>query len=372
MTAPPPKPGKTVLLVSNTVMHYRVSLYNYFWKTFQEHGYNFEVLTNELQPQNRLQPLFPLEAAPFRFWSYRQAILARRPAAVILFLHLKDRILWPLIHWLKLVGIPFAFWTKVRNLDNVDDPLRNAFFNYVHRMSDALILYSADLMKYVPHAVQNKVFVANNTINFNDFPEIQESKAEIKRQLGIPFKKVVLFAGRMDVDGGRKRVDHLIEAFREMESRDSGLVLVGSGLKEEWKARINPRTTIYLGEVHDAQNMQISRVFKMADVCAIPGHVGLGLNQALYFGLPVVTEEGNHPPEIAYLQPGRNGFIVPSGDIALLREKIVYLLDNDWLREQFSTNARNDILKHASTEGMFQGFLKCVEFLLTRSRRPSV
>ena len=57
----------------------------------------------------------------------------------------------------------------------------------------------------------------------------------------------------------------------------------------------------------------------MADVFAIPGHVGLGLNQAFYFGLPVVTEEGKHPPEIAYLKPGRNGFMVPENDLAALR-----------------------------------------------------
>src|ERR1039458_6778847 len=82
-------------------------------------------------------------------------------------------------------------------------------------------------------------------------------------------------------------------------------------MKEEWRARMNPQTTMYLGEVHDPQNLQISRVFKMADVCAIPGHVGLGLNQAFYFGLPVVTEEGKHPPEIANLKHGRNGFIGP-------------------------------------------------------------
>jgi glycosyltransferase involved in cell wall biosynthesis len=354
---------RPVLLVSNTVMHYRVSVYNYFWRRFREEGYEFQVLTNRLQPQNQIQPQFQIQEMPFRFRDYRRAILERKPAAVILFLHLKDRMFWPLVHWLKWRRIPVAFWTKTRNLDEPDNPFRNALFDYMLWLHDGLILYSGDLVKNVPRRERHKAFPANNTINFEDFPEVAESKDEIKRQLGIPFKKTVLFAGRMDISGGRKRVDHLIEIFRDVNGRDAGLVIVGSGMKDEWRARMNPKTTIYLGEVHDPQNRQISRVFKMADVFAIPGHVGLGLNQAFYFGLPVVTEEGNHPPEIGYLQPGRNGFMVPENNLSHLREKLFTLLDNDALREEFSRNARGDILKNASVEGMYLGFRDCVRFL---------
>jgi len=354
---------KPVLLVSNTVMHYRVSVYNYFWRRFREDGYDFKVITNRMQPQNQIAPQFPFEERPFYFWDYRRAILKQKPAAVILFLHLKDRMFWPLVHWLKWRRIPVAFWTKTRNLDEPDNAFRNFLFDYMLWLHDGLVLYSDDLMKNVPAQQKAKAFPANNTINFEDFPVVVESKEEIKRQLGIPFKKVVLFAGRMDVDGGRKRVDHLIEIFRDVKYSDAGLVIVGSGMKAEWQARINPNTTIYLGEVHDSKNLQISRVFKMADVCAIPGHVGLGLNQAFYFGLPVVTEEGKHPPEIGYLKPGRNGFIVPENDLEQLRKTLFTLLDNDALRAEFSQNARADILQHASVEGMYRGFRDCVRFM---------
>ena len=85
--------------------------------------------------------------------------------------------------------------------------------------------------------------------------------------------------------------------------------------------------------------------------------------QDFAFGLPVVTEEGNHPPEIGYLKPGRNGFMVPQNDLGRLREKIFYLLENDPVRGEFSRTARADILREGSTEGMFQGFLKSVQFL---------
>ena len=130
--------------------------------------------------------------------------------------------------------------------------------------------------------------------------------------------------------------------------------------------RLNPRNTRYLGNVQDPEDRQISRLCKMADLCAIPGHVGLGLNQAFYWGLPVITEEGRPSTGNGYLRPGRNGFIVPSNDLASLRDRILYLLDNDSVRADFSTHAREGILEEASIEGMFSGFKNCVDYLVGR------
>ena len=44
------------------------------------------------------------------------------------------------------------------------------------------------------------------------------------------------------------------------------------------------------------------------------------------------------------------------------------LLDNDALRQEFSQNARADILQNASVEGMYHGFRDCVKFMTDRKR----
>jgi len=354
---------KRILLVSNRVMHYRVSVYNYFHKRFAEQGWEWRVLTNQIQAENQIESDFPLEKIPFHFKQYRQRIKELKPAAVVIFLHLKDRMLWPLIHWLKLVGIPVIFWTKTRNLDDPDNRMRNYCFNYVMNLSDGLVLYTDDLRKNVPAKSRHKAFPANNTINFHQFPEVGESKEEIKRSLNFPFDKVVLFVGRIGDEGNRKKVDHLVDIFRELDREDLGLVIVGSGMPDVIRARMNPRNTRYLGEVQDPDNLQITRIFSMADICSIPGHVGLGLNQAMYHGLPMITEEGIQPPEICYLKDGRNGFIVGENDVIALKERISYLADNKDILVEFSQNARADILKDASIEGMFKGFLDCVKYV---------
>ena len=354
---------KTLLLISSKVPHYRVSVYNYLHRRFRENGWEFKVASNGMQPQSKLEVKFDYREIEFKFAKYRKLIQETKPDVVMFHLHIKDPIFWLLIHWLKLKGIPVISWTKGANLDRADSKLRYHLFNHFHTLSDALILYSEKQTHHIKPHNRRKIFAANNTVNFEDYPEVHDSKEAIKAEFKIPFKKMALFAGTMGVEGERKKVDHLIQIFREMDRPDVGLVLVGGGLSDARKARLNPKNTMYLGQVHDPKNLQISKLFKAADVFAIPGHVGLGLNQALYWGLPVVTEDGLHPPEIQYLKPGRNGFMVPENDLAELKKKILLLLDDENLRKEFSRHAREDILREASIENMFTTFHKTVQFV---------
>lgn len=354
---------KNLLLISSKVPHYRVSVYNYLCRHFRDHGWEFKVASNGMQPQSKLEVKFDFREIEFRFSKYCQLIRDTKPDVVMFHLHLKDSIFWLLIHWLKFKKIPVICWTKGANLDRADSRLRYHLFNHFHTLSDALILYSERQLHHIKPHNRHKVFVANNTVNFDDYPEVSDTSEQIKAEFQIPFQKMAIFAGTMGVDGERKKVDHLIQIFRELERSDVGLVLVGGGLSDERKARLNPKNTIYLGQVHDSKNLQISKLFKAADVCVIPGHVGLGLNQAFYWGLPVVTEDGLHPPEIQYLKSGRNGFMVHENNLMELKDKMLQLLDDESLRNEFSRNARQDILRDASIEGMFQSFRNAVEYV---------
>jgi len=354
---------KKVLLISNRVMHYRVSLYNYFHKRFREYGWEFIVMSDELQKENPYPLDFDFEIVPFQFRKYKKEIEKLRPQAVILFLHLKDVIIWPLLVWLKLKNIPVIFWTKGANLDAPEDKVSLALYRFMHWSVDRLILYSEKELKLINEKHRHKVSIANNTINFKDFPEISSSKEEIKKELGIDFKKIVLSVGRMGAVNQRKKIHHLVEIFNDINVDGLGLVIVGSGLREQVQQKMNRENTIYLGEVHDPENVQISKIFKMADVFCIPGHIGLGINQAFYFELPVVTEDGGQPPEINYLISGRNGYLVPENDLDELKKKILYLVENENIRKAFGENAKKDILEFGSVENMFSGFLNCLRSL---------
>jgi glycosyltransferase involved in cell wall biosynthesis len=348
---------KTVLLIANKVPHYRVSVYNYLWRRFQECGWEFKVASDTRLRESEQELKFEFHEVEFGFFQYQRLVNLLGPDAVILHLHLKIPMFWTLLHWLKLKRIPVVSWTKGANLEKPRSRLRQCLFNYTHRMSNALLLYSAKQADHVPHGHRHKIFAANNTVNFEDYPEIKETRKQIMAEFGIPFVKVVLFVGTMGVAGERKRVKHLIDIFRDLDRPEIGLVLVGAGMSDELRAAVNRKNTLVLGAVHDPKNIMISKLFKASDIYVVPGHVGLGINQAFYWGLPVVTENCRQPPEIQYLKSGRNGFIVPDND------RMLYLLDNDTVRAEFSRNAREDIRRDASIEGMFQSFLKAVEYV---------
>jgi glycosyltransferase involved in cell wall biosynthesis len=353
---------KTLLLISNKVPHYRVSVYNYLYRRFAQIGWEFKVASDGISSHGKEEARFDFRELRFDFARYYRLIREIGPDVVMFHLHLKDPIFWILIHWLKRKGVPVVCWTKGANLDRPDSRLRYHMFNHFHTLSDALILYSKEQTLHVKPDNRRKIFVANNTVNFEDYPAVPETREEIKTEFGIPFSKMVLFAGTMGVGGERKKVDHLIEVFRRLDRSDVGLVLVGGGMSDGHRRRLNPTNTIYLGEVHDPADIQISKLFKAADVFVMPGHVGLALNQAFYWGLPVITEEGAHPPEIHLLKSGCNGFVVRENDLDDLRNKMLCLLDSEEIREEFSRNAREDVLREASIEGMFQNFRKAVEY----------
>ncbi len=351
---------RRVLLISNKVFHYRVSNYNYFARRFREERYEFLVRANELQKNNPYPIEFDFKTVPFGFLRYKREIEEIKPDVVILFLHLKNLFIWPLIHWLKLRGIKVVYWNKGVNLEVRNPSWRNHLFYYVHSRCDAIILYCKQNIPDIQPKNRHKVFVASNTINFDALPQVAASREEIKREFNIPYRKFVLFVGRMR---RVKKVEHLIEAFNRIEEPGVGCVIVGDAMDYDLPSMIKTDKIKYLGEIFDPKNEQVSKLFKAADIFCIPGDVGLGLNEAFHWGLPVVTEDGLQPPEIHYLTQDRNGFVVPENDVAGMKEKLLLLLRNDALHAQFSAAAKEDIARQASIENMFRGFLDCARRL---------
>src|SRR4029453_1885135 len=90
---------RKIVLVSNQVMHYRVPVYNWFARRFAETGWELIVRANQLQKENPPAPVFYFKEVEVGIPRYKNEIETIAPDVVILFLPLRDRIIWPLVHW---------------------------------------------------------------------------------------------------------------------------------------------------------------------------------------------------------------------------------------------------------------------------------
>lgn len=336
-----------ILLISNDVLHYREKVYNYFYDRFQENGYDFQVLSNRFQNVN-YELKFVHYEIPFSVKQYVKKINDINPQFVILFLHLKDKIMIPIIEYCKMRKIPVIYWNHGINIKTPNDKLKNAVFHFIHNQCDALITYTPDMKKYFSERNQKKLFVAYNTLNFTDIDKTKvPDKETTKKKYGIKEKKVILYISRMMP---YKRVDLLMDAFADLE--DIAVVMVGPGFSMEQQKKVDAHENLYyLGEKYGSD---VNEVYKMGDVFSTPGHIGLAMNEALFWGLPVVLLQGTHAPEIYYMKNGVTGYLAADEDD--FRKYMIDLLKDDTRLRKMSDACLDVYDREVSIERMFKGF----------------
>lgn len=346
---------KKVLLISNFVFHYRIKIYNYFYNEFEKLGYELHVLSNEYQDVD-YDINFKKHKREFSITGYKRKIDEINPDIVINFMHLKDKLIIPLTYYCKFKKIPMIYWNHGINLRDPDNRIKNCIFRFVHNISDAIILYTPNELKYIKAKNRKKTFIAYNTLNFKDVnkntvedPNIIKQKYEIKQ------KKVVMYISRILP---YKQLDILLEQLKGIE--DVGLVIVGEGINEYQQNIIDQYDNIYyLGPKY---GKDVWEIFNMGDIYSTPGHIGLGLNEAFYWGKPVVVLDRKHAPEIYYLDNGVNGYIAK--DEVQLKELILNLLKDEIQYKKMSDNCKLTYERKCDISNMFNGFMEAINYCL--------
>ena len=343
---------KRVLLVSNYVFHYRQKNYNYFADRFAEEGYEFHVLANEYQDAGYAFH-FHAHTLPFSVKGYERKIEELRPDIVILFLHLKDLIQIPLLHYCKRRHIPVIFWNKGLSSEDPDNPIKNAFYHHIHNHCDAIITYTPELLRDFQKKNHNKIFIAYNTVNCSDIDKAKYNRAAIREKYGIKEDKVILYISRMRKD---KRIEVLLDAMANQPN--IAVVAMGAGMRPDLQAAFDSAPNLYyLGQKYGEEGLE---VWAIGDVFSVPVNVGLGVNEAIFWGMPIVTMQGKQAPEIYFLKDGQTGFI--TANEAAYKEKLLSLLSDAKELARMKAECEREYEQEVSIERMFQGFLDAVHF----------
>ena len=352
---------RVLLLHGEPVTHYRVPIYNYFYKRFHEERLLFTVAGPNVQERSPVTPAFPFHRVDLCLKSCLRAIRLERPDVVILFSGLRNRFLLPLVWYLRSMHIPVIYWGHGINLSKKQSH-RN-LYALLHRSCHSLLLYADHLKQYIHASQWPKITIANNTLCLGELPEppTSDEKREILERYGIETTPNIIFVGRMQK---RKRLGDLLAATQDIAVPNLGVILVGP----DEEGILPPVLPPHVRHLQALYGSDLLRLMMTCELCCCPGWVGLNIVDAMACGLPFVTEDhSDHAPEIMYLKHGYNGLRVPAGRIDLLSEALVQILTNEELRTRMSRQAKRTYAEDASIERMFQGFVRSIDRTLART-----
>ncbi len=166
--------------------------------------------------------------------------------------------------------------------------------------------------------------------------------AEPLPELADPERPVLLFVGRLEQ---RKGLDTLIRAFLELRERrpQLRLVIIGDGPERYHCESLLPirarPDVLFVGAVTDEDK---PRFHASADVYVAPNlggeSFGIVLLEAMAAGLPVVASDIAGFRTV--LQDGREGHLVPPGDVGALASTVGHLLDQPRLAAAMAVQGR--------------------------------
>jgi glycosyltransferase involved in cell wall biosynthesis len=203
-----------------------------------------------------------------------------------------------------------------------------------------------------------QVTVIHNTINEGRIRCMAKPAARLvirEKHPELGERKIVLFVGAILHE---KRIDLILDAMSIMARADTVLMVVGDGpylptLRATAQGRDD---VIFAGRVIEG----VGPYFDAAEVYVLPGTGGLGINEAMAHGLPIISGYADGSAD-DLVRDGKNGYRLRNGSAAELAEKLRAVLD-----DPDSAACMGDLSRYwITTRFSFEAFVQRIESTLT-------
>jgi glycosyltransferase involved in cell wall biosynthesis len=233
--------------------------------------------------------------------------------------------------------------------------------------ADALILYGRDGVDFLRRFYANKpMFVAQNTIDVEALQRHRD-QATPAAKTGRP---ELITIGRLNANKNFPSLVRSFLAFRR-QFPDAVLKIIGDGPDRtniEAAAGEQLGTSIRLLGA-SFEEAQTARHMLSADMFVMAGRIGLAINHALAYDLPVMAFERvpsgpQHGSEIGYLVDGVTGFAVREADEDGFSRKLIEVFSNglDW-KERLRPALRDYVQRNLIIDRMVDGFRAADAFI---------
>jgi glycosyltransferase involved in cell wall biosynthesis len=233
---------------------------------------------------------------------------------------------WRALAWAKLHRTRTVLWVESTGRDRRSGRLEPAKRTLL-RAADVVLVPGAASRAYLDALgiPPSRIAAAPNAVDATLFhPGAPRPPRE---------RPVVLAVGRLAPEKG---LDLLLRAG---DGLDVDVVVAGVGPEEARLRTLAGGNVRFLGHV---DRDDLPALYAGADVLAMPSRSdpwGMVLNEAALCGLPLVsTDAAGAAHEL--IEDGVNGYVVPAGDVAALREALGKVVADPGLREQMGRRSR--------------------------------
>ena len=235
--------------------------------------------------------------------------------------------------WMRLLGIPFYM--------EIDGGLIRESRGARYQIKRFLVRLPSGWLttgKYPTHFLTHYGADSNRVVEypFSSFfardilPDIptREEKQGLRKELGIPEERMILAVGQFIY---RKGFDVLLNAAKKLPS-DVGIYIVGGEAGERYtklRQELGLEGTVHFWGFRTRE--QLAQLYQAADLFCLPTREdiwGLVVNEAMAFGLPVVTTD-QCVAGMELVEEGVNGCLVPIEDADALSDGLNKVLSSD-------------------------------------------
>jgi len=264
--------------------------------------------------------------------------------------------------------------TASREMGEVDEIERlplTGIRKWLLRKVDKFVVVNQQIiyeMKRLGVHLDHIVHIPNGVIIPKEKAFVRAEKEDKRRNLGLDFKKIIVFAGRLSSEKG---LDTLIDAWAEIREKipEAHLILLGEGgtvrnVEPDLrnlvsKLKLNDRVHFW-GKVDNVTDFLVA-----ADVFVLPS-ISEGMSNALLeamaIGTAIVTTLID--AHIGLIRDGVNGILIEPRNKTQLAQAIIRLLSDSQLRDNLGKSARNDAEHFYSISSVVSQYLKIYSELL--------
>lgn len=222
------------------------------------------------------------------------------------------------------------------------------------KSTDAVVAVSNETAKgFDRPSLKNKLSVIYNGM---DSPEPARSRGQVRAELGIDERPVVIIVARID---GMKGHDTLLRAAAvvKQHGRSITTLIVGNGVVEHEMKALARELGIESEVRFLGYRTDVTDLLAASDIFALPSRTeGLPISalEAMAQGLPVIATPVGGVPEL--VEDGRTGILIPVDDPKSLSEAIERLVGESLLRSSMGDAGRRRVAGQFSFDGMLDQY----------------